>query len=344
MGAKKITKILYICTRIHKWNLAKNLLQFFIGIATFFAIFGRIDLIKTILGCISFIISYSAIYPYNDIIDAEEDKRKKWKLNYKPIASGILNIKEAVTSQFFLFSLGIGISMFVSKWYSLLLISLLILNFLYSSPMTRKFFKKNKIGMILITFVIQYLKFSSGWIAMTTNLVLFPFWFINLLALAYTFSFLIYKINLVKIRYLFKEHRLIFSLLACGIFILYGLSVHEYPFKLPLLLLIPTSFTFLLIGKFNEHYQRIISSSKIITIIFLIFIITAFLIKIPVISSINENISEILSSFEEKTSHLFFNKNIWEKVNTTYTPIVEDLDEIDEILDVSVNITAPEPF
>ena len=56
-------------------NLPKNIVQYLIGFSLYLLVYGSFDLFKLIIGLTSFILAYSAIYPYNDLMDYEKAKK-----------------------------------------------------------------------------------------------------------------------------------------------------------------------------------------------------------------------------------------------------------------------------
>ena len=157
-------------------NLPKNVVQYLLGFGLYLLVYCSFDPIKFVLGLAAFIISYSAIYPYNDLMDYKEDRKNVFKKHYKAIARGDMTQEKAITLAYGLPIIGLLIASFVSRWYMILLIFLLFQNFLHSSPQTTKTFKKKNRYMFINMYLMQAIKFSLGWFTFTTDLTRLPIW------------------------------------------------------------------------------------------------------------------------------------------------------------------------
>ncbi|KKQ46768.1 MAG: 4-hydroxybenzoate octaprenyltransferase [Candidatus Woesebacteria bacterium GW2011_GWC1_38_13] len=120
-------QILKVARPIH-W--IKNLALF---AALFFTSnFFEASLVKTVLlAFISFSFAASAAYVFNDIVDAEKDKRHPVK-KYRPIASGKLSKKIALIEVFVLLGLSFIFSINLNILFHLTLIFYVVLQALYS--------------------------------------------------------------------------------------------------------------------------------------------------------------------------------------------------------------------
>ncbi|KKQ74717.1 MAG: Phosphoribose diphosphate:decaprenyl-phosphate phosphoribosyltransferase family protein [Candidatus Woesebacteria bacterium GW2011_GWB1_38_5] len=122
-------QILKVARPIH-W--IKNLALF---AALFFTSnFFEASLVKTVLlAFISFSFAASAAYVFNDIVDAEKDKRHPVK-KYRPIASGKLSKKIALIEVFVLLGLSFIFSINLNILFHLTLIFYVVLQALYRRP------------------------------------------------------------------------------------------------------------------------------------------------------------------------------------------------------------------
>ena len=215
-------------------SLPKNMIQFLLGIVLYWIIVGTPEFRVAAFAFAAFAVAYSSVYLFNDAVDADEDKKDSDKSRWKPVASGAISKRAAMYSAILLCITGLSLSLFVNRWFFALNLVLIFLNFLHSSPQTRfkKSMKKSAVNMTLI----ESIKFSLGWFALTSNISLFPFWIILGLALAYTISYIFYKFKLDKSE--IKKHKMLFASMGMTLFASYTLSLFFYEFPLSLMMLI----------------------------------------------------------------------------------------------------------
>jgi len=313
-------------------QLPKNALQYLIGFSFYLTIFGELNILKLIVGLASFLLTYSSIYYYNDIMDLKEDKRNKVKRIYKALARGDISFDKAVSRMQIMIFLGLALGALISGWYTLLLLGLLVTNFLHSNPHTKKKFKKNPKYLIPNMFVMQFLKFSSGWFTFTTNINQLPFWIIACLCLSYIFGYIIYKEDIKNINKAIKRKKKIVVVLSVTVLGTFFLSLLIYPFKIPLLIIIPTSFLFFAMRKEKNHIKRIFGFSKIIFVVISVLIFSILLLNVPVVNEINEDAGKVLSI--DKVNNISLSVLI--KINDTiYNYTIKDLKELDVLLNLS---------
>ena len=137
---------------------------------------------------VAFLFTYSSIYLFNDIIDYKDDIKNEEKRSWKPIASGKLSIKSAKILFLLLLISGLVISVAINIWFTSIMMTLVFLNFLHSSPISR--FKKSIPKTMVNMTIIQTLKYSCGWFALTSNLSSFPLFLMLMLATVYTTSYM----------------------------------------------------------------------------------------------------------------------------------------------------------
>ncbi|MEF9919518.1 MAG: UbiA prenyltransferase family protein [Erysipelotrichaceae bacterium] len=140
--------------RVHHY--IKNILVFLPLIFSGRLVNGK-DFSLTLLGFIAFCLMSSVIYIINDIKDVEKDRKHSTKKN-RPIAAGIITIKQAGILGFFLFFISVIMLYFtgcseISPW--LFMILYFILNILYSFGL--KNFPIMDIAILVSGFLIRVL-------------------------------------------------------------------------------------------------------------------------------------------------------------------------------------------
>ena len=276
-------------------SLPKNIIQFLVGIVLYWIIIGPFNYIKAFIGLVAFLITYSSVYIMNDIIDYEEDRKDKLKKEWKIIANGTISIKDAVALLVFMLVVGFSLSLIVGVRFTIAMILLIFLNFLHSSPFT-KFKKRIKRTVVNMT-TIEFIKYSSGWFALTTNISYFPFWLILCLALAYTFSYITYKFKL-DISWV-KKHRLLFSFMLSLASLSYILSLmmYDFPVSLLILLIFPVAI-FMLAKRFK--WEARMKNMLFLEYILLPIIIISFLVLMnPAINSMNESLHKNIVAYKD---------------------------------------------
>jgi len=317
-------------------NTPKNIVQYLIGFGLYLLVYGSFDPLKLILGISSFIIAYAAIYPYNDLMDLEEDKKDDFKKAYKALVRGDLSKQKAITLVFGLPIIGLLIASMVSFWYTFMLMILLFLNFLYSSPYTR--LKKKKSYAVLSIFAMQSIKFSLGWLTFTTDLTLLPSWIITTLSLAYIFGYILYKKNVIDMKKTMKENLKIMIPLSVAVVFSYVVSLLIYPFKLPLLIVFPLAFVFLSMQKQKNVVKKTFTLSNMTVAVLAAIAVTLLLLNVPFIGLINEGTSDAIDKLGEFTLERV-NDETYDIICTInaslYNYPIRDLTELDSFLNVS---------
>ena len=277
-------------------SLPKNIIQFLLGIVLFWMVFGTLSIATTILAMVGFVLTYSSIYMFNDIIDAKEDKKDPEKKKWKLIASGDLSVEGAMSTYVLLIVSGMLVSLLVSQLFAIMMLVLLFLNFLHSS--TYIHLKKSMYKTSANLTLIEFIKYSSGWFALTTNLVLFPFWLVLMLSVAYTISYIVYKFRFTgdKIR----SNKLLFVPLGLVCTASYILAFIVYDFSLALIIMFLGSG--LIIGlakKSGFNLKRINNMMFVEYLVLPLVIISLLVISLPIVSSVNQD----LTVFIQKNTH-----------------------------------------
>lgn len=114
--------------RIKQW--IKNL---FLFIPIFFAgeLFNSIHYSNLILGFFAYSFAASAIYILNDYKDIESDRLHPQK-KLRPLVTGIISVKSALTIMIVLLITSLGIAFLVNTYFLIILLIYLFLNLLYS--------------------------------------------------------------------------------------------------------------------------------------------------------------------------------------------------------------------
>ncbi|MEE9323354.1 MAG: UbiA family prenyltransferase [Candidatus Aenigmarchaeota archaeon] len=277
-------------------SLPKNIVQFSLGIILYWVIFGIPDTYITLLALCAFLISYSSVYMYNDLVDHKEDRKDREKLKWKLVAGGNISMNSAKVSALFLAVFGLAISFLVNRWFFIMVVGMLFLNFLHTSPYTR--FKKSLRKTAVNMTVIEFLKFSCGWFALTTNLMRFPFWLILAFSVVYTTSYLIYKFKFTG--KVIKSNKKFFIGLGFLGGLSYVVSFFQYGFPLSMILLIVIPFFILMLFKQMDIEFHRINNMIIIEYLLLPIVIVSFMVlTVPVIGQANENMASTIDDYTE---------------------------------------------
>lgn len=154
----------------------KNLLVF---AALFFSgqFFNTDLLLLSILGFMALSLISSGSYIINDIIDYKRDKKNPEKKT-RPIASGKISRFSAMIYAIIVYVLGFGLSIYLSKMFLLVGLSIAILTFIYSIWLKNIVFAD--ITAISTNFILRAL---AG--VVLINVILSPWFFLGILCLAF---------------------------------------------------------------------------------------------------------------------------------------------------------------
>jgi len=254
-------------------TLPKNALQFLVGAACFYSVYGTIDVLRSLLGLTALCIAYASIYPFNDIMDREEDV-KNGKQRLKPIARGDMTVEEAVSLSFILLAAGLALSALVSTTFMMLILVLLVLNFLHSSTFTRL---RNRPIRHPNMVLMQFVKFSTGWFALTCSAAGFPLLLILCVSLIYAYGYMLYKVDIRNAKAVEANGIGLWLVIILSI-LTYLASFLLYDFKVPMLIttvmVIPAQ---LLITKPKDNNSRVNRGLAIPPLLFMVFIVACFL-------------------------------------------------------------------
>jgi 4-hydroxybenzoate polyprenyltransferase len=268
-------------------NLPKNIVQLLLGAVLFSVIFGTINLPGTLLAIVGLSLAYSSVYMYNDIIDREEDAKDPEKRAWKPIANGTLSTNGALSLYALLMMSGMLVSFFVNMVFGLMMVALLFFNFLHSSPWIH--LKRKKIPTVLNITLIEFIKYSSGWFALTLDTARFPLMFVLMFSVIYTMGYVAYKFKFDGKT--IKSNKAMFGGLGLVTVLLFIGSLVAYTFPLPMIVLFILSA--LIFGCRHMFWRSKKSFNQMIMleIIILPLLIIAFLLlNIPEFGQLNQQI------------------------------------------------------
>jgi len=320
-------------------SLPKNAVQFFLGAVLFWLVMGVPNPLTMVIGLSGFLITYSSVYLFNDISDYKEDIKNREKLKWKLVAGKMISMRAAFALSLTLLFSGLSISIFISKWYFLIMVVLIFLNFLHSSPWTR--FKKSLAKTSVNMTVIQFLKFSTGWFALTSNISHFPFWLIAGFSIVYTASYIIYKFGFKGKK--IKSRKGFFWTLGIlgGSFYTISFLVYGFPLSLVMLVVIPTCIL-LLFKKINWKCHKI-TNMIMLEYLLLPVIIASFLVLIlnPVLAKMNENLAKDIKEYTGEIS-----ENLPPQVTKPIKNISDELKKYKNLEDIeeTLNLTIKEAF
>lgn len=235
-------------------NSIKNLAQYMFGVLAFYLTFGHVDVFKAVIGGLAFLFCYSAVYPFNDLMDLEKDRKEKSKKKWKALARGAISKKDSISLLFLLLTVGVFFLTFLDGYFILIIALVLLLNFFHSSNLIRA--KENFYTVSFNMYIIQFLKYISGWLALTNNLSSAPLLLVSALSTAYVGGYLHHSKGKIKRGMSLGKKLLLvfFTILGAGSYLA---SFFISRFKLPILTLTGIAITYMLfLRKRREEMKK----------------------------------------------------------------------------------------
>ncbi len=171
--------------------------------------------LQTVLTFIAFSLITSAVYIVNDICDRQFDSLHPQKKE-RPIASGIISVKQGIFFSIILFLTGIIPAMFVNLMVLYVILTYVVLNLLYS--VTLKHIALLDIFIIALGFILRlYAGFSATHIELSHWLIIITFLLSLFLALGKRRDDILYSKENTVVRKAIKGYNLNFINLTMSI-------------------------------------------------------------------------------------------------------------------------------
>jgi 4-hydroxybenzoate polyprenyltransferase len=119
--------------RVHQW--AKNILLF-APILLAQLLLMREPLMNTFFGFIAFSLAASSVYLTNDLLDLPADRQHRTK-RFRPLAAGLVSLRQALVTSFFLIVLALLLGSVVNLRFLLILLTYYIITLTYSLSLKR---------------------------------------------------------------------------------------------------------------------------------------------------------------------------------------------------------------
>lgn len=307
-------------------NLPRSAIIFLLGLFFYAMTYGKINLLNAILGVISMVIAYSAVYPFNDINDVEHDKKDSFKKLKNPIASGKLKVDSAASLMFLLLVLGFLFSVPLNSIFRILFFFALFFNFVNSSSYTKSRYRTPFFKSILV-FFMQFSKFSMGWFSQTLRLAGFPFVIGFVVSLIYSACYYAYKKQMFSLKD-FLDNKKLIAIFIFLFIICIALTLIFFEFKFLLF-----SFVILFVG--HGIFIKIYGVKK--SFLKLVF---HFLYCLVIITTVISIYFYSTSSLPHKLDNLLNNRTeeiritVENATNSTLTRIVDEIQKVAIIQDI----------
>jgi|GEM_PF-4124934 len=173
---------------VHYYSFIKNVLQFALGATLAYALFASLPDAITLFSALGFLFAYHSVYYMNDIVDMDADAKDPIKRRIKPLARDRMKLKGYVLKMFLFMLVGLALISFNTHvMFKLVVFAALISNLLHSAGL-----KKTPLSGVNML-VMEWLKFSAGYLAFIPAIPLNPAMFLLVVAGAYTFAYGVYK-------------------------------------------------------------------------------------------------------------------------------------------------------
>ncbi len=337
---------------LKSWALSttRNLTQFLIGLALYVTISLKINPFNLVFGLASFMITYLAVYLFNDLMDFKEDKRKvkeiKEKGRYKPLVFGHMSQNDAVSLMFLLLIIGLVLASFVNFVFATILFVSLFMNFFYSSNWFK--FRKTSWKLSIVMLIAQASKYSLGWFSQTEQFNMFPFWPIMMLSLVYIFFLLVYKAggNYISVKELKKVKRRgkkMVIVVIILLFISFTMTLLLHPLEIPLFIAILAGVLSPFISKKVGFDKRIESQNMIVGLIGIVFVLSILLFALnPKLSLESERVEAFSESLRQNMSQVFLQNSelLWDMITRPQDYSEFNVSVITSLKELEINVSS----
>jgi 4-hydroxybenzoate polyprenyltransferase len=202
--------------------------------------FGGFDIIRGIFAFLGFVFAYRSVYFFNDLMDYESDKKSARKRAINPLLNGQITKKGALSNMFLYSIIGLVLSFSVGLIFGAIIAALLLTNFLHSSNKTRL---KESVFCFPNLFVMQCLKVSAAWFAVSNSLEGFPISVVLSFGLFYlvTYSYAKRMEKLPLLSFL-MQGKIVLLMVSASCCYLYALFVYPYGLFLSIFVLLTFAF------------------------------------------------------------------------------------------------------
>jgi len=313
-------------------SLPKNVVQFALGVVIFWVVNGSFSIGIALIAMAGFLLAYSSIYFFNDITDCDEDRLNRDKKAWKLVANGMMSKRTAAAAGVTFLGAGLALSRMVNGWFFIIVSLMVLLNFLHSSPYIR--LKRRLPAAAVNLTAIEFLKYSCGWFAMTSNLTSFPFWLILCFAAIYSAIYLVYKCGFKGDA--IREKKALLAPLGALAAFSYLVSLVIYNYAIPMMFLLLAS---VLLAKVSVGKRlRFMSWLWVEFMILPLFIVAFLLLGIPTVAQANENITATICKYKQDVYHTLPD-NVADDLESMEKPRYGSLDDFQQAINESMNIS-----
>jgi len=330
----KIRHLLYNSITV---SLPKNIIQYMLGFVLFWLIYRQFDAWTFAFSLSGFLLAYSAVYFFNDIIDYEDDKKDRDKREWKLIAGGIIGRRAAMTLGVIFLVSGLLLSSLVNMWYLNIIVLVLFLNLLHSHP--RILLKKRLVATTVNMSTIEFFKYSTGWFAFTGDLSMFPFWILVTFAVVYATIYIVYKFKFKGD--MIRNNKPYFTVLALVVLFSYIFSVITYDFALPLLILLALSAGLVAFGITAGRKLHFMNWLWLEFVIMPAMIVAFLLISFPLIAQINDHLGEKITQYKD-TVYKELPDDVAKTLDNLSEPNYKSVEDVANALNRSLNLSLDE--
>jgi len=273
-------------------EILKNSLQYLFGAIIFLIYNNFLNVQNLIISLLSFILTYNFVYYLNDLLDYKSDRKRIDKVKTSPLHLKEFDRERLILFYLGLFLAGIFTSIFTNLQFLIILITLIFLNILHQT----KLFKQTNTLLLFNMFIIQNLKFVSGWIAQNPYSLNIPLWLFISASFLYITFYKLYKQIFGREK---KNYRIIFILSAFSLLSIFS-SLILYEIFIPMIItLLASSILVFIYKRLSDMVSKKIFGALSVTLTMLLFIVLIFLFKTNVILlKINEDAQKFIENYK----------------------------------------------